>query len=143
MELDILREYKYDAHIIDQYYDKKIKMLQQEIENMTIQKHIKLHDNKLKYYKNINDNECKELLKIWFDNMMSCCKQGTYGYRVSWSKNVPEDIFGDYVDTPHHWVCDYINLKCIDLVPKLRLYCELNNIIIKIADKAEYELWGN
>ena len=141
MDCNALDNYKYDMQNIEKQYNIKIKLLEQQIENLTIEKHIKLHENKLKYNKYIDEVECKQLLKVWFEKMLSCCKQGTYGHRVSWSNNVPSDIFGKYIDTPHHWICDTNNLHILNLVPKLKLYCELNNIVITIASKAHYELW--
>ena len=138
----MLYDYKINEDNLKDIYDLKINNLKKEIEEATIQKSVKIYENKLKYSKYINTDECKELLKVWFNNMLIYCHQGEFGHKIYWN-NVPEDIFGKYTNIPHHWICKPQYYQQLLLSPKLQLYCELNNIKINISKKPENIYWNN
>jgi hypothetical protein len=138
----ILYNYKISEDNLKDSYEIKINNLKKQIEEIIIEKSVKIYENKLKYSNYINPDECKELLKDWFNNMLKYCYQGDFGHKIYWN-NVPENIFGEYTNPPHHWICKPKNYQKIKLSSKLELYCHLNNITINISKKPENIFWGN
>ncbi len=107
---------------LDNHNDIQTKEISQKIKNV-------LYFAFQSYYK----KQCLDIYFDWIKSIQQYCFQGGYGHSIHYTG----------VDVPHHWCVRPEFYDIVKNIPEeVKIAAIINNMIIYIEPKAEYEVWS-